>query len=83
LRTILVEAAWIAIRNSVWWRARYEHLTTRMSAAKAIVAIARKLLVAIWHVLTERVADRQADPIAVARRLFRWGAAHHLATWRD
>jgi transposase len=51
-----------------------------MPAAKAIVAIARKLLVVIWHVLTERAADRQADPVAVARRLFRWGASHHLAT---
>jgi transposase len=80
LRTILVEAAWTVIRTSVWWRARYEHPTTRMPAAKAIVAIARKLLVVIWHVLTERAADRQADPVAVARRLFRWGAAHHLAT---
>lgn len=48
MRTILVEAAWTTIRTSAWWRARYEHLTTRMPAAKAIVAIARKLLVAIW-----------------------------------
>jgi transposase len=80
LRTTLVEAAWTAVRTSAWWRARYEHYTARMSAAKAIVAIARKLLVVIWHVLTDRAADRQADPVAVARRLFRWGACHHLAT---
>jgi hypothetical protein len=46
----------------------------------AIVAIARKLLVVIWHVLTAHTADRQADPVAVARRLFRWGPTHHLAT---
>jgi hypothetical protein len=51
-----------------------------MSPAKAIVAMARKLVVVIWHVLAERAADRQADPVAVARRLFRWGASHHLAT---
>jgi hypothetical protein len=82
LRTLLVEAAWTAIRTSVWWRARYEHLTARMPAAKAIVAIARKLLVVIWHVLRERAADRQADPVAVARRLFRWGSVHRLATRR-
>jgi transposase len=80
LRTLLVEAAWTSVRTSPWWRARYEHLTARMPPAKAIVAIARKLLVVIWHVLTERAADRQADPVAVARRLFRWGATHHLAT---
>jgi len=82
LRTILVEAAWTTIRVSAWWRARYEQLTARMPAAKAIVAIARKLLVVIWHVLTARTADQHADPVAVARRLFRWGAAHHLARLR-
>ncbi len=80
LRTILVEAAWTTVRTSAWWRSRYEQLLTRMPAAKAIVAIARKLLLVIWHVLSERAADRQADPVAVARRLFRWGATHHLAT---
>jgi hypothetical protein len=79
LRTILVEAAWTTIRTSAWWRTRSEHLTTRMPAAKAIGAIARKLLVVIWHVLSEQVADQQADPVAVARRLFRWGAGHHSA----
>ena len=51
-----------------------------MPAAKAIVAIARKLLVVVWHVLTEQVADRQADSEAVARRLFRWGARYQVAT---
>jgi transposase len=79
-RTILVEAAWTAVRISAWWRPRYAQLTAPMPPAKAIVAIARKLLVVIWHVLTARTADRQADPGAVARRLFRWGAGHHLAT---
>jgi len=80
VRTVLVEAAWTPIRTSAWWRARYEQLARRMPPAKAIVAIARTLLVVIWHVLTAHTADQQADPKAVARRLFRWGAAQHLAT---
>ena len=79
LRAILVKAAWTAIRASAWWRTRYEQLTTRMLAAEAMVAIVHKLLVVIWHVLTEHAADRLADPVAVARRLIRWGASHHLA----
>jgi transposase len=82
LRTVLVEAAWTSVRTSPWWRARFTELTNRMPAAKAIVAMARKLLVVIWHVLAERAADRQADPVAVARRLFRWGSVHRLATRR-
>ena len=36
---------------------------------KAIVAIARKLLVAVWHVLNRKSADLHADVQAVARTL--------------
>jgi hypothetical protein len=35
-----------------------------------MVAVARKLLVAVWHVLTHREADRFADPTQVACSLF-------------
>lgn len=79
LRTILVEAAWAAVRVSPWWRTRFTQLTTRMEPGKAIVAIARKLLVVLWNVLTDQVADRQADAMSVARSLFRWAADYRLA----
>jgi transposase len=80
LRTILVEAAWAAVRSSPVWRVRFEHLSARMPAGKAIVAIARKLLVVVWPVLREQVADRQAEAEAVAKRFFRWGARYQVAT---
>jgi hypothetical protein len=38
---------------------------------KAIVAIARKLLVVIWHVLTRHEGDKHADAALVARKLLR------------
>ena len=38
----------------------------------AIVAIARKLLVALWHILSGRVADRNAEPERVAFKLMVW-----------
>jgi hypothetical protein len=44
------------------------------------VAVARRLLVVVWHVLSAQVADRRADPEAVARYLFQWGSQHRLAT---
>ena len=44
----------------------------RIGRNKAIVAIARKLLVVIWHVLSARVADRQADPAKVALKMMTW-----------
>jgi hypothetical protein len=44
-----------------------------MGKQKAIVAIARKLLVVVWHVLTYQQADRPADPAKVARYFLNWG----------
>jgi len=73
LRAILVEAAWIAIRYNQPWREQFEHLAFRIGRQKAIVAIARKLLVVIWHVLSAKVADRNADPQQVARFFIAWG----------
>jgi transposase len=53
LRWALVEAAWIAIEHHPHWKNEFERFSRRMDKNKAIVAIARKLLVAVWHVLTE------------------------------
>jgi transposase len=52
----------------------FERLSARIGAHKAIVAIARKLLVAVWHVLNRQCADIHADVQAVARTLLRWTA---------
>ena len=80
LRTALIEAAWIAVRHHPYWQAQFERLAARKGAGKAIVAIARKLLVAVWHVLTKQVADCHADPVRVARKLWRWAQLHGTAT---
>ena len=45
---------------------------TRLEPNKAIVAIARKLLVTIWHVLTEQAADTHADADRVAFKFRVW-----------
>ena len=72
LRWTLVEAAWVAVEHHPFWKQEFRKLTHRMKSNKAIVAIARKLLVVIWHVMTERVADRKADPNMVAFKLMVW-----------
>lgn len=72
LRWALVEAAWIAVEPHPYWRHEFERLSRRMDKNKAIVAIAHKLLIAVWHVLTERVADKHAEPKMVACKLMRW-----------
>jgi transposase len=72
LRYVLVEAAWHAVDSNDFWKAQFERLCRRMEKNKAIVAIARQLLVVIWHVLTERAVDQHADPDMVAFKLMTW-----------
>ena len=69
LRTALVEAAWIAVEYHAHLKEQFERLSARIGKHKAIVAIARKLLVAVWHVLNRQCADIHADVQAVARTL--------------
>lgn len=76
LRTALIEAAWEAVRFDATWKQRFVQLEARLGSGKAIVAMARKLLVVIWHVLTTQRADRAAEPVAVARKFLRWGSSH-------
>jgi transposase len=72
LRHVLVEAAWVAVEHHPYWKAEFARLVRRMDENKAVVAIARRLLVAIWQVLTERAADKHAEPQMVATKLMRW-----------
>ncbi|MCC7361267.1 MAG: IS110 family transposase [Anaerolineales bacterium] len=70
LRTVMVTAAQAAARNDDFWKNELARLEPRLGRNKAIVAIARKLLVVVWHVLTKREANRHADPVKVARGFF-------------
>jgi hypothetical protein len=68
------------VREHPRWKERFSHLSPRVGKSKTIVAIARKLLVVLWHVPTKREADRDARPVAVARKLMRWGVNRGVAT---
>jgi hypothetical protein len=75
LRWIMVEAAWRAIRMSPYWKAEYEKYLRRMrKPCQAIVVIARKLLVAIWHVLSKEETDVRAseEDLAYKMLLLSW-----------
>jgi transposase len=55
LRTTLIQAAWAASRTKdTFLRARYQRLAARRGKRRAIVAIARSILEAAWHMLTRR-----------------------------
>ena len=72
MRWVLVEAMWVAVDKNAHWKAEFARLTRRMNKNTAIVALARKLLVVVWHVLTEHVTDHHADPEMVAFKLMAW-----------
>jgi hypothetical protein len=79
IRAVMVEAAWVAIAHHPHWKREFERLAPRIGRGKAVVAIARKLLVVVWYVLSGQVADTHADEAAVARKYFTWGARYRLA----
>jgi hypothetical protein len=69
LRHVRVQAAQAASRSNAFWKAERARLEPRTGHNKAIVAIARKLLVVVWHVLTKRAADKRADAAQVAQNI--------------
>jgi len=70
LRWALVEAAWQAIRISPYWKDQYEKYLRRMRRPnQAIVVIARKLLVAVWQVLTKEETDVHASEEDLAYKM--------------
>ena len=73
LRWALVEAAWGAVRSDPHWKAQYDQLKKRgKHSNEAIVAIARKLLVSIWHVLTKREPHCHSTEEDLAYKMLIW-----------
>ena len=53
LRAMLVQSAWVRVMHVEEEKHRYEKLKMRKGSRKAIVAIARRLMVTIWWKLKE------------------------------
>jgi transposase len=65
----LVEAAHVVANSHPHWKAELARLQPRLGYNRAIVAIARKLLVTVWHVLARKVADRFAEAEKVSKKM--------------
>jgi hypothetical protein len=68
-RNVLVEEE-IASRRTL--AMTLEFACKRLGRNKAIVAIARKLLVAVWYILAQHKTDRFAEPEAIARKFLKF-----------
>jgi transposase len=71
LRTVLIEAANVAANTHPHWKAELARLEPRLGRNKAIVAIARKLLIAVWYVLQGKT-DKYAEPKAITQKMLRF-----------
>jgi transposase len=72
LRVVLIEAAQVAANSHPHWKAELARLQPRLGRNKAIVAIARKLLVAVWYILAQHRTDRFAQPEAIAQKYLKF-----------
>lgn len=81
LRWAIVEAAWRAVRMSPFWKEQYEKYLRRLRKPnQAIVVIARKLLIAIWHVLSKEETDIHAseEDLAYKMLLLSWSLSEDV-----
>ena len=72
LRWALVEAAWQAIRSNPRLRAQYDELCKRKHPNQAIVAIARKLLVTLWYLLSKQESYTPSTDEDLAYKMLTW-----------
>jgi transposase len=70
IRRVIVQAANIAVQDHPFWKKELARLEPRLGRSRAIVRIARLLLIAVWKVLKSEVADKHAEPRSVAASLF-------------
>jgi transposase len=68
-RTMLVEAAWQAVRGPGPLRAFYQRIAKRRGLHIAAVAVARKLAVIVWHLLTRSEDYAWVRPALHAKKL--------------
>jgi len=72
LRWAMVEVAWRAVRSHPLWQRRFQELIRRKHPNDAIVVIAHRLLVIVWHLLSKGVPYRHSTPERIAHQ-FPWG----------
>jgi len=60
LKTLLVEVAWAAVKKKgSYYRDKFYRLKARRGAKRAIVAIAHKILKAVYHIMKDGVGFQE------------------------
>jgi hypothetical protein len=61
----MVDVATHAVQHHRHWKRVYQNLQHKGNG-KALIAVARQMLMVIWHLLSKAEADHNADPVQVA-----------------
>jgi transposase len=72
LRWAMVEVAWRCLKGNAYWKERFETFKKRMHPNQAITAVARHLLVIVWHVLSNQEPYRQVTEERIAYKFLTW-----------
>lgn len=70
LRRAMVDAANKAVEHHPRWKREFQRLEPRKGRSKAVTAVARMMLISVWHILTAQIADREIEPQQAASALF-------------
>ena len=62
----------MAANSHPHWKVELAHLQPRLGCNKAIVAVARKLLMTVRYVLAQHKTDRFTEPERVAQKLLKF-----------
>jgi len=68
LKPLLIQCAWAAIRSPGYLKSKYHRIAARTGQMKAIVAVAHAMLVAIYHMLSNKQAYRDLGADFFQRR---------------
>ncbi len=64
LRTIVVQASQVTVRTKgTFWNGKFRQLLPRLGYNKAVFAIGRKMVVAIYHILRDQVPYKSPEPV--------------------
>ena len=80
--SLMVEAARVAVRFDPHWQITYNRLKQRRGSNVAVVAVARKLLVVIWHLLHKSEHYHYRRDQTFVTKLQEWARTIGKAHWQ-
>lgn len=81
IRAALVEAAQVAVLHDPRWINELARLEPRIGRNKAIVAIARKMLVIVWHILSQNEPEKHLNLERLARKYYEFAYTVGKENW--